>query len=319
MNTTYCCYGIAMSILSLPQQHAVMSYEEYAGVKHSRPYVLEIVQGKGRLIYFGIGHTRDPHDSQLVTAKRLWDELKPQLALNEDRTRASASTFEQSVERDGEPGALAYWAKQDKVEARSLDPSREQEIAALKARFPEPHLKLFYALRSMEQVLRRPDEKRSPETIVQGNLMLAAMRGLKGKPRNPVELDAYWPKLGIKGEWRKPDKFWFDPGLGGAGTPLNKIATASSQFRDQHMIDLLVTELRSGKRVFAMVGASHVVMQERAIRNALPAARIRSRWVAGGDPMPRRRHRGSLVRTAKPLSRFAAQTRGARSGPALFS
>ena len=39
------------------------------------------------------------------------------------------------------------------------------------------------------------------------------------------------------------------------------------------MVELIVSHVQQGKRVFAVVGGSHVVMQESLIRNRLKAAR----------------------------------------------
>ena len=45
----------------------------------------------------------------------------------------------------------------------------------------------------------------------------------------------------------------------------------SGEFRDQHMVKLLIDEVKKGKRVFAVVGGSHVVMQESALKAASDA------------------------------------------------
>jgi pheromone shutdown protein TraB len=54
-------------------------------------------------------------------------------------------------------------------------------------------------------------------------------------------------------------------------TFLNDISRASSDYRDGFMVQLLVQHLSEGQRVFAVVGGSHVVMQERLLR-----ARVRA-------------------------------------------
>jgi hypothetical protein len=60
---------------------------------------------------------------------------------------------------------------------------------------------------------------------------------------------------------------WFDPAR--TDTFLNRIARASSAYRNCHMIPLIVGAARGGKRVFVVVGGSHVVVQEPALRSAL--------------------------------------------------
>jgi pheromone shutdown protein TraB len=65
-------------------------------------------------------------------------------------------------------------------------------------------------------------------------------------------------------DWRTADRSWSDPVATQAYT--NQIARLSSEFRDLHMVKLLIDEVKQGKRVFAVVGGSHVVMQERALK-----------------------------------------------------
>jgi len=65
-------------------------------------------------------------------------------------------------------------------------------------------------------------------------------------------------------DWREVSQGWFDPVASQAYT--NQISRLSGEFRDLHMVKLLIDEVRQGKRVFAVVGGSHVVMQERALK-----------------------------------------------------
>lgn len=47
------------------------------------------------------------------------------------------------------------------------------------------------------------------------------------------------------------------------------VARAESRFRDEVIVQKLTQKVREGGRVFAVVGRSHVVMQERALRSRL--------------------------------------------------
>jgi hypothetical protein len=252
-----------------------MSYEHYARVRHGRPYVLDVRLGQGRLIYFGIGHTYRPADPQLAIAERFWSELQPSQAFNEGGTPARGTSKEE-VKRRGEPAFLRALADRDGVAIESLDPTRQQEIAELSKHFPPAHLKAFTVLRWLSEYRRRRPEEQTEtaERVVSLGLTRASIvKGLQGKPNTLEELEGMLPEIpGLRGTWRDANEKWFDPGRGGAGTGFNRIATASSQFRDQFMITRLVQELRAGKTIFALMGASHVVMQEPALRAALPEA-----------------------------------------------
>ena len=66
-----------------------------------------------------------------------------------------------------------------------------------------------------------------------------------------------------------PEIMHSHPGYTQPPSYLNEVSRVSNRFRDEYMVNLLVNELKQGKRVFAVVGGSHVVMQERALRAIL--------------------------------------------------
>ena len=51
---------------------------------------------------------------------------------------------------------------------------------------------------------------------------------------------------------------------------LSEISADLGKYRDEFMLTRLIRLTRSGERVFAVVGASHVVMQEPVLRKAFP-------------------------------------------------
>lgn len=76
----------------------------------------------------------------------------------------------------------------------------------------------------------------------------------------------YW---GNDLKWWEAPSYWFDllqksEETGGIFT--NDINIYSSYFRDLHMYRLITEYLKEGKRVFAVVGRNHILMQEEAIR-----------------------------------------------------
>ena len=50
---------------------------------------------------------------------------------------------------------------------------------------------------------------------------------------------------------------------------LNDIAARDNLYRDQYMMNLLTTRVQSGNRVFAVVGFTHVIRQDPALRSIL--------------------------------------------------
>ena len=92
----------------------------------------------------------------------------------------------------------------------------------------------------------------------------AEIPGLIGSPASSAEVQAvflkYFPSAG---GYPSAKMFWFDPMKN--ETVFNEISRASNEYRDRYMVELLVRHLQEGERVFAVVGGTHVVMQEPAL------------------------------------------------------
>lgn len=260
----------------LSQSDGLMTSEEYSKVKHSRPYVLQIQTESTTILYFGIGHTRDPKDWQLKIADDLWSNLKPQVAIHESSTPRLESTLEDSVLMNGEPGWVGFKAKSEELPLESLDPSKAQQVESLAKQFDPEILKSFYVLQNIYEYKRRPTDRQrnSIDAVATANLLrLSAIPALKGKPTNATELRAILQRVvGPDAKIESPPLSWFDPGLVEKRTTFNDIAKTSSLIRDRFMIDRIVQLAQSNRRAFIMMGASHVVMQEPALRKRLPKA-----------------------------------------------
>lgn len=92
------------------------------------------------------------------------------------------------------------------------------------------------------------------------------MPGSEGLPKTLAEFETSVKKhLPTVSDWRKIDQKIFDPNPD-LGLFTNDIADASVNFRRRFMVKLLAAEV---ERVFAVVGASHVVKQERALNTLI--------------------------------------------------
>src|SRR5262249_50050746 len=126
--------------------------QQAAAQNRKRPYFLQLAAHNGaRLTYFGVRHTYDPADTQFVSMQREFAALKPTIVFYEGTGTASAETADDAVRRDGEPGLARFLARQAGVPARSLEPSRTDEVAALLQHFSAEELVLFYTLRPMTE------------------------------------------------------------------------------------------------------------------------------------------------------------------------
>lgn len=250
----------------------IMTYKEYGRTRHARPYIVQLKSGAGELLYFGVGHVYRLDDPQIAEIERRFAEFRPTLILNESQTPPVEATRELAVERYGEPGLVSFLAARHNVPVRSLDPPRMQEIGYLLGtkRWTTEQVMLFYVLRRVSENNKRANPRPADELVQQALDATAKAPGFEGLPKSVAEFEASVKRvLPSVADWRKVASTVFDPNPD-LGLYTNDLAYASSQYRDKYMVKLLAEEVRAkGGRVFAVVGSSHVVMQENALRKAL--------------------------------------------------
>jgi hypothetical protein len=261
--------GLLLLLSASPSwsQCGILSWEGYRNRRHAFPYVLRLETPPGELLMFGAQHTNDPSHPQLREIERLWREFRPQVAFSEGGIRPAARSFAEAVTRFGEPGLLRMLADRDHVALRNLEPPEDGEAAVLAPQFQPGQVKLFYILRNLSS--GSPADRRSFEERRRAALESARQRQrLTGLPNSLKELDAvaarFLPELI---DWHSISRSWFDPTR--ADTFLNEISRRSSDHRNCYMLPLVISAVREGKRVFVVVGGSHVVMQEEFLRSAL--------------------------------------------------
>ena len=256
----------AFSVATAQEKDAsIMTFDEYAKVRHGYPYIVELQIGKGALLYFGAQHTFDPKHAQIAQIEKLWKEFRPTVAYYESSGTSLSKTVEEAVSKSGEPGLVRFLAARDKISAFSLEPSKTDEVAMMLKTYTPEQIKVFFVLRQVPQFRERKTDEtiESFMTTFLGNV--ARIPGLESAPNTVAELDksSLWLSPQLK-DWRTADRSWSDPVASQAYT--NQIARLSSEFRDLHMVKLLIDKVKQGERVFAVVGGSHVVMQERALK-----------------------------------------------------
>jgi len=241
--------------LRSPAQH------DEARAAHGEPYVLEAEVDGGALLYFGGWHSRDRNDPQLADLTARWDTFRPTVALCEGRARGHfLGPLIPRFAGYPEPAHVHALARRDGVPLYSLEPSYQGEVdTLLREGFAPRMVALYFTLR----VYTSERGGRSDEALA---LELAAKRcdveGLRGVLLTAQDLDDAWRTAGGAGDWRELTSEESAPGLAAVGE-------ASRRHRGEHMVRTLVTLVRRGERVFAVVGSGHVIRQEPALRAAL--------------------------------------------------
>jgi hypothetical protein len=262
------------------QEPEIMTYREYGRIRHQRPYLLQLKSGEGELLYFGAGHFYGIDDPQAAELERRFAEFRPTVVFNESQTPPVETTRELAVARYGEPGLVSFLAARHNVPVKSLDPPRMQEIGYLigTKRWTTEQVMLFYILRRVSENNKKTNPRPADELVQQALDATAKAPGFEDLPKTLAEFEASVKRLlPSVADWRAVKSTVFDPNPD-LGLYTNDVAYASSQYRDRYMVKLLADEVRrKGERVFAVVGASHVVMQESALKKTLqqtPAASV---------------------------------------------
>jgi hypothetical protein len=256
------------------QPIAIMSWEEYRTRSVQWPYILQFDPPRGTLLYYGARHTNVPADPQVQEIERLWTAFKPSMVFNEGGSPPVEETRDLAVERYGEAGLVRFLAARDDIPVASLDPDRGEEVAYLRRLFSATDVKLFFVLRAVAQYADTRGRDGVESELQRVLTIFNRVPGLGGPPRSVGEVDAAFAERlpGEKSYHATPLK-WFDPTL--AATFLNEISRASNEYRDRTIITTLGRSIAEGQRVFAVVGGTHVMMQEHAL-GALLGVRGRS-------------------------------------------
>lgn len=249
----------------------IMTFEEFRNNRPKGAYVVQLQSNQGgELLYFGSPHSFDPRDLALHQLEDRWSDFDADVALYEGRSKKVPEAKKKAIRRMGERGLLRWLAGQAGVPTDSLEPSRKKVVSVLLESYPAADVKAFFVLRIAASYRQRSSSTPLKNQMRQMLVELSAVEGLAGPPNTFDEFEAVCQSRLPEGKsWRHANRRWFDPAKDSSPFFTNAISRAAAIVRDRHMVDLLAGLLKDGKKVFAVVGSAHVVMQERALEHAL--------------------------------------------------
>ncbi|MCA3017949.1 MAG: hypothetical protein ING71_00550 [Rhodocyclaceae bacterium] len=254
-----------------------MSWDQYKSVAHPTPYVLKFKTARGDLLYFGAAHSNDPLHPQFATISACWEKLKPTTVLLEGGVPQTANDASQAIARNGEAGFVGFLAAKSGAKVSALERGIDAQAAMLEKKFTKVELKLFYTLRQLQQVKREKNPAIGSDWDGWANWWLGPngffnfVPSLKNSPPFNVEelkslTKIHFPSLR---EWHDIDDSQFDPRF--ADSLTQRVAREASDLREPQMVQTILENLKDGRRVFAIAGASHVVVQEDLLTGTLGA------------------------------------------------
>ena len=243
----------------------LVSWPDYNRQSRFNPYILELDASRGSLFYYGVFHSQDTNHKQFRVIEAKWKQFQPDVVFCEGGIWPLEPSKELSISKHGEPGFLRYLSSRDGIKLKSLEPRRIQEIIYLSKFFSFPKIKIFYILR--QAVLQRLQNKRMNEQHVARILSYFEKPPFcNTNPKSVKQFENYVSKLFPKlKQWREVPEAWFYSCPKQSWLP--RMFRQVNDFRNHIMIRKILRELKRGKRVFAVVGRSHVVRQEPVLRS----------------------------------------------------
>lgn len=266
-----CCvlFGFGSACARQAVEPPLMSYAAYPRVTHPVPYVLEYDGPRGALLYYGSRHTYDAADPQVIEIQSLWESFRPTLAFNEGGSPPAEESVASAMQY-GEAGLVRYLAARDDVRVESLEPTVLGEFGrAWKAGHSPTTVKIFRVMRFYVSYRRAHPGASAEEFIARALNQSTGHPALDGPPTTVAEFArAYAAIFPDSPDWKTMPEEYLDPAS--SATVLNRISCEVSIARDEHMVRLIADAVQRGERVIAVVGASHLVIQEGKLAWRLP-------------------------------------------------
>lgn len=241
----------------------ILSFPEYAAIRHATPYVVDLTGDSARLVLFGSVHSSDPDHPTFGEIEQRFLALEPVFALHEGTPPAVEPEREIAIRRHGEAGLVRHLAARAGIETASMDIPLPDEARWLRRHIGQSRALVFLVVRQLASFNRKTARMDFDGYFGDFFSLIAP----------PLELDDLgWPL--IEREHRRV--------LGGSlvvrrvtareTDPMRdelltqRIARLSNRLRDAHMLRRLLDAVTAHRRVFATVGVSHAVMLEPALR-----------------------------------------------------
>lgn len=252
----------------------LISFEDYSKIKHNIPYFYFIQSRDKFLYYFGAKHTVDSSDPQFKLLKNKWQDFinttkkDKSIVLIEGKSSFNPDmTFEESINNNGEVGAIIYLANKSGIPFIRPEPMIRDEINELLKEYSREEIFCFYILRRIVSLLKK--EKKNLDELLIFTIQ---------EYENILNWEGFDFSLkNFKKEYLKNFKKEFDlmdiNFLKNTTNPLlneskiNRIARQSSLIRNFYILDQIEKYWNDNYNIFIVYGGTHAIMQEPFIRS----------------------------------------------------
>jgi len=247
----------------MPSSRHILSFAEYATIRHPTPCLVEVGCDGSRLLLLGGHHSSDPADPIFGHIDAAFARLSPTFALHEGTPPAVEPDREIAIRRHGEAGLVRHLAARAGIGAASMDIPLAEEARLLRRGVGQRDALVFLVVRQLASFNRKTARMDFGayfgeffDTIAPAlhlatigwPLIEAEHARLLGRPLVGEQV------TGLETNPMRDD------------LPTQRIARWSNRRRDEYMLRRLLEALREHQRVFATVGVTHAVMLEPALR-----------------------------------------------------
>lgn len=262
----------------------IMTAEEYAQIRHERPYIFELKDGDKELSYFGARHSYDPENSQFSELEKVFDEVSPDIVFvegiskvgnkKERNEKVKSTSRDEMIKNIGEPGLAIKLAVEKGIEWRSPEPSgKDLYNFCVEQGFSKDEIFAWVILHLLPQYQRGVEKsgfknyvhrfiERFREDTNWENFDYTYENGVK------IAEQIIGRQIDVENESNAGD--FVDPIPWDAKkenqTVINRVGRATSVFRDRKIVSEIIEAFNNHKKVFVVFGASHAVMQEPALK-----------------------------------------------------
>jgi len=252
----------------MPPFRHILTYAQYAALRHPTPYVVEVGDAASRLVLFGAPHGTDPAHPVFDQIEAAFEQLAPGAALHEGTAPRLEAQREVAIRRHGEAGLIRWLAARAGFASASMDIPLPAEARLLRRALPLPEALLFLVVRQLASYNRKTARVDFDGYFGDFFARIAPGLGLAAIDWPMVEA-AHRALLGRPLAARQVTALQTDPMR--AELLTQRIARRSNRLRDAYMLRRLLAARAAQARVFAVVGVSHAVMLEPALRAAAAA------------------------------------------------
>src|SRR6188768_3939454 len=104
----------------MPPSRRILTFAEYAAIRHATPYVVDVRRDGARLLLFGGWHSSDPTLPIFDRIESVFVELAPTFALHEGTPPHSEPDREIAIRRHGEAGLVTHLAARAGIATASM-------------------------------------------------------------------------------------------------------------------------------------------------------------------------------------------------------